>query len=184
MDKGHGFVLSLLVRIFSPRSRLHLKSLASITAIFEHIYHPLLIFDAETGDLIAALLRAGNRGAAARAVSVLRRIIQILRRRVGDDLEIEIQGDCGFATPELYEYCESDQRLEYTIGLPRNPRLERKVEQLVEKAQADFQNEGIKQRQFTEFTYQADSWEIERRVIAKVEVHEPGLNRRFVVTNR
>jgi len=149
-----------------------------------HIYHPLLIFDAETGDLIAAVLRAGNRGAAARAVSVLRRIIKILRRQVGDDLEMEIRGDCGFATPDLYEYCESDDELEYTIGLPRNPRLERKVEQLVEKAQADFQSQGIKQRQFTEFTYQANSWEIPRRVIAKVEVHEPGLNRRFVVTNR
>ncbi len=148
-----------------------------------HIYHPLLVFDAETGDLIAAVLRAGNRGAAARAVSVLRRIIQLLRQKVSTNLEIEIRGDCGFATPDLYEYCESEG-LQFTIGLPRNPRLEREVEPLVEKTQSDFQVQGIKQRQFTEFTYQADSWEKARRVIAKVEVHEPGLNRRFVVTNR
>ena len=31
----------------------------------EHMYHPLLLFDGETGDLVCALLRPGNQGAAA-----------------------------------------------------------------------------------------------------------------------
>lgn len=149
----------------------------------QHIYHPLLVFDAETGDLIAAVLRAGNRGAAARAVSVLRRIVKILRRRVGTHLQIEIRGDCGFATPQLYRYCESEG-LQYTIGFPRNPRLEKAVQGRVEKAQEDFHREGVQQRQFSEFAYQAHSWEQPRRMVAKVEVQEAGLNRRFVVTNR
>ena len=35
----------------------------------EHMYHPLLLFDGETGDL-CALLRPGNQGAAAHAVAV------------------------------------------------------------------------------------------------------------------
>ena len=148
-----------------------------------HIYHPLLVLDAETGDLIAAVLRAGNRGAAARAVSVLRRIVKILRCWVGEKLEIEIRGDSGFATPELYEYCESEG-LDYTIGFSRNPRLEAAVEELVEKARQDFEGQGVKQRQFTEFFYEANGWRRQRRMVAKVEVHEPGLNRRFVVTNR
>ena len=35
-----------------------------------------------------------------------------------------------------------------------------------------------------ELVYQADSWDRERRMVAKVEVSERGFNRRFVVTNR
>jgi hypothetical protein len=70
------------------------------------------------------------------------------------------------------------------IGFKRNPRLEGQVEELVEEAQTAFAREGTKQRLFTDFLYQADSWNRERRIVAKVEVHEPGLNRRFVVTNR
>ena len=42
---------------------------------------------------------------------------------------------------------------------------------------------GVK-RLFTELVYQADSWDRERRMVAKVEVSERGFNRRFVVTNR
>ena len=87
----------------------------------EHIYHPLLIFDADTGDLITALLRPGNRGAASGVVSVLKRLVKKMRRRLGKKLDIEIR---------------------------------------------------------------ADSWEHPRRMIAKVEVTDLGLNRRFVVTNR
>lgn len=148
-----------------------------------HIYHPLLIFDAETGDLVAAVLRPGNRGAAVGAVSLLRRIVAILRHRVSDKLEIEIRGDSGFATPSLYAYCEREG-LQYTIGFGRNRRLEAAVSKQLEQAQRDFEVSGTKQRQFTELAYQADSWDRPRRLIAKVEVHEPGLNRRFVVTNR
>ena len=49
---------------------------------------------------------------------------------------------------------------------------------------ADFQHTQQTQRQFTQLLYQADSWEHPRRMIAKVEVTDLGLNRRFVLTNR
>ena len=49
---------------------------------------------------------------------------------------------------------------------------------------ADLQHTQQAQRQFTELLYQADSWEHSRLMIAKVEVTDLGLNRRFVVTNR
>jgi len=149
-----------------------------------HVYHPLLIFDEETGDLICALLRGGNRGAAFRAVSVLKRIVQRIRRQI-PELEIEIRADSGFATPELYEYCEKEEKtLSYVIGFKCNPRLEAEVEDLLNEARQNFQQEGVKQRCFTEFIYQADSWDQSRRLVAKVEINELGSNRRFVVTNR
>lgn len=148
-----------------------------------HVYHPLLIFDDQTGDLICALLRGGNRGAAFRAVSVLKRIVQRIRQKILWELEIEIRADSGFATPELYEYCEKET-LTYVIGFKRNPRLEAQVEALLEQARQGFDQEGIKQRFFTDFSYQADSWDRPRRLVAKVEINELGSNRRFVVTNR
>jgi hypothetical protein len=149
----------------------------------QRIYHPLLVFDAETGDLICALLRAGNSGAARSAVGLLRRIVREIRRRIRWRVQIEVRGDSGFALPTLYEYCEQE-KLSYTIGFARNPRLEKKVAPLVEDSTAAYRRQGIKQRHFSEFSYQADSWDRPRRVVAKVEVQERGLNRRFVVTNR
>ncbi len=149
----------------------------------EHIYHPLLIFDAETGDLITAVLRPGNRGAAAGVVAVLKRLVKKMRRRLGKKLEIEIRADSGFATPALYDFCESE-KLTYVIGFARNARLEAGIEAFVEHVLADFERTQAAQRQFTELAYQANSWDFARRMIAKVEVTELGINRRFVVTNR
>ena len=124
----------------------------------EHIYHPLLIFDADTGDLITALLRPGNRGAASGVVSVLKRLMKKMRRRLGKKLDIEIRADSGFATPAVYDFCESE-KLSYVIGFARNARVQAGIEAFVEKVMADFQRTQEAQRQFTELLYQADSWE-------------------------
>ena len=40
------------------------------------MYHPLLVFDGQTGHLITALLRAGNTHGANSAVALLRRIVR------------------------------------------------------------------------------------------------------------
>ncbi len=147
-----------------------------------HILYPLLIFDAQTGDVLCAVLRPGNQGAAAHIVPILRRVVAAIRQQL-PQVEIEIRADSGFATPRLYDFCESE-RLSYTIGLGRNPRLEQAVEPLLEHTQQQFDRSGEKQRKFDEFLYQAQTWEHSRRVVAKVEVNDVGINRRFVLTNR
>ena len=70
------------------------------------------------------------------------------------------------------------------IGLSRNPRLEGTVEPVLEQTRRQFEENEEKQREFGEFRYQAKTWKYSRRVVAKVEVNEVGINRRFVVTNR
>ena len=51
----------------------------------------------------------------------------------GTDVEIEIRADSGLATPRLYEFCECEEnKLQYVIGLSRNPRLQRVVEPLLD----------------------------------------------------
>ncbi len=98
-----------------------------------HILHPLLIFDADTGDLVCVVLRPGNKGAASHIVPILKRVVEAIRQGVGTDVEIEIRADSGFATPRLYEFCECEEnQLQYVIGLSRNPRLQRVVEPLLD----------------------------------------------------
>jgi hypothetical protein len=146
-----------------------------------HIYHPLLIYDGETGELITAVLRPGNVHASRQAVAILKRVVKKLRRAFGE-VEIVVRADAGFAIPELYEYCE-EQMLDYIIGLITNQRLLASAEALSAAAREQFEQTGTKQRLFTETSYQAGSWDKSRRVIIKAEHNELGSNRRFVVTN-
>jgi hypothetical protein len=147
----------------------------------QYMYHPLLVYDADTGEMITAVLRAGNKHASYGVVSILKRIVAKLKEAF-PNAEIIIRGDAGFAIPALYEYCEQE-KLKYVIGLIRNDVLERMIERLMEKVQSLYEKTGQKQRLFAEGFYQAQSWETERRVIMKAEWLPQGPNRRFVVTN-
>jgi hypothetical protein len=147
----------------------------------QYMYHPLVIYDAETGELITAALRAGNRHASYGAVSILRRIIPKMKGAF-PKAEIVIRGDAGFAVPAMYEYCEQEG-LKYVIGLIRNDVLGRMVEDLLEEAHQRYIDTDHKQRMFAEGTYQAQSWSKERRVVMKAEWLNQGPNTRFVVTN-
>lgn len=141
----------------------------------QHIYHPLVVFDGESGHLIGALLRAGNTHSSNSSVALLRRIVGSLRQR-WPEVAIELRADAGFAFPALYDYCEGEG-ITYTVGLPTNPRLQ-------QMAQERYQTEGEKVKLFSEGLYQAGSWEHERRVIYKAEAMEQGTNTRFVVSTR
>lgn len=66
----------------------------------QHMYHPLLIFDGESGHLITALLRAGNTHASNSCVAILKRLVCCLRGR-WPGVEIEIRADAGSAVPAL-----------------------------------------------------------------------------------
>lgn len=147
----------------------------------QYMYHPLVIYDADTGELITAVLRPGNKHASYGAVSVFKRIVPKLKEAF-PKAEIIIRGDAGFAVPELYEYCESEG-LKYVIGLIRNDVLERMIEALLNNAHRQFIKTGQKQRMFQGGVYQAGSWEKERRVIMKAEWLPQGPNSRFVVSN-
>ena len=149
----------------------------------EHIYHPLLVFDGDTGQLISALLRAGNTHASRSTVAVLERLVGLLRS-AWPGVEVELRADAGFAVPAVYDYCEAEG-IRYTIALITNSRLEEMATSLLEEAQRRYEQEGgRKVRLLSEGHYQAASWHVERRVVYKAEVMEEGTNTRFVVTNK
>jgi hypothetical protein len=148
----------------------------------QHMYHPLLIFDGETDQLIAAVLRHGTVHASHGVVTILSRLVAAMRRR-WPAVRIELRADSGFAVPALSDYCEREH-LDYTIGLPPNSRLQALAAPLVEQARQRHTATGAKVRLVGEGLYAADSWAHERRVVYKAEEIEKGSNLRFVVTSR
>lgn len=149
----------------------------------QHMYHPLLLFDGETGQLITAVLRPGNTHGSAGVVAVLKRVVGALRTR-WPAVTIEIRMDSGGAVPAIYDWCEREG-ITYTIGLITNPRLADLAAPLVAEAQRQRAAAGAeKVRLLGEIIYQAESWEHPRRVIIKAEALPKGPNTRFVVTTR
>lgn len=150
-----------------------------------HGYHPLLAFDAETGNLIVAHLRPGNVGAAEGALALLEGIVESIRAK-WPGMPILFRADGGFATPDIYEWCEANA-VDYVIGLPINKVLERLSADCLAAAKAEFFAGGLPPgevgKAFTEFRYKAESWKKARRVIAKAEHGGLGPNQRYVVTN-
>ena len=147
----------------------------------QHMFHPLLCYDGETGDLLAANLRPGNVHAANGVVKMLRRIVKKMRKR-WPDVEIVIRGDAGFCVPRLYKFCEQNG-LGYVFGLITNATLKSLHGPLLEKAEALYGQTREKVRLLDEVGYRALRWNRFRRVIMKAEAMAQGLNRRFVVTN-
>jgi hypothetical protein len=139
----------------------------------QHMYHPLLVFDGTTDQLITAVLRPGTVHARHGVVGILTRIVGAIRDR-WPDVTLELRADSGFAIPTLYAWCE-DEHIGYTIGLATNPRLDRAVAALKADAEAQSaQRDGAKVRLLDETTYQADSWPHPRRVVRKAEVLAKG----------
>jgi hypothetical protein len=145
----------------------------------QYMYHPLLIFDGTTGQLITAIPRPGTCHASRGAVAVLRRLVPLPRAR-WPGVQLEVRADAGFAMPALYAYLDAAGR-DDAIGLATNPRL---AAPAAPPAAAQQAQTDAKARLFADTPYQADSWDRPRRVIIKAEALEKGLNVRFVVTTR
>lgn len=149
----------------------------------QHMYHPLLVFDGDTGQLITAILRPGNAHASKGALGVLNRLVRAMHS-CWPNVEIELRADSGFSIPAIYDYCEAEG-ITYTVSLVPNIRLESLAAPLLTEAVAQQQDSGVeKVRLAGEVGYLAGSWTRFRRVVYKAEALPKGPNTRFVVTSR
>ncbi len=141
-------------------------------------YHPLFCFN-QFGDLERALLRNGNVHSADNWRSLLEPIVN--RYRDYNILRF-FRGDAAFANPKMYRYLEAE-RYFYAIRLKGNQILYDKVKHLLTRPVGRPPKKPIVL--YHSFRYQAASWEIHRRVVAKIEWHAgelfPTVN--FIVTN-
>lgn len=148
----------------------------------QYQYLPLVITCAENDMVLLVSLRHGTCHAALGADDDLRYVVSRLRA-VWPDVHIHVRGDSGLGVPSMYRVCE-ELGLTYTLGIGMNPRLQAASDERLAEAVTAYEQTQVKQRLFTSLMYRAGSWDRERRVIIKSEVHSQGTNRRAVVTNR
>jgi hypothetical protein len=146
------------------------------------MYLPLLVFERASGMLLGVRLRAGTAPAASRVRQLLGPIVRKLKESF-PQTRLILRADAGFATPELYGFCEA-HGMGYVIGFPANSVLQEKTDWALPWLEQCFAQDHLPHRWIGGFRYQAGSWGQERRILYKVEVNREGTNRRFLVTNR
>ena len=143
-------------------------------------YHPLFAFN-QNEMLEDCSLRPGNEHSANNWKDLIDPIYKRYSKR---DITPSFRADAAFAKPEIYTYME-EANSEYVIRLPKNVVLVDKIsEHLIRPKNGESSLDEI-QRIYVEFQYKAESWEKERRVVAKIEWHPGELIPKlgFIVTN-
>ena len=92
------------------------------------------------------------------------------------------RGDAAFGKPEVYEYLEQET-IGYTIRLSANAVLQREIAHLLVRPTEWPSQKPIVS--YHDFAYRAQSWNVSRSVVAKMEWHQGELFPRvgFIVTN-
>jgi hypothetical protein len=106
----------------------------------------------------------------------------VVERYLITAVRLLFRADAAFAIPELYQYLEA-RSIGYAIRLRSNKVLQREIAHLLVRPTAWSSRKPI--ASYHDFVYQAQSWDISRRVVAKVEWHQGELFPRvgFIVTN-
>jgi Transposase DDE domain group 1 len=156
------------------------QELAQFHGFYDHYcYLPLYVFCGQA--MLACLLRPSRIDGAQHAAAVIKLLVTRLRQ-AWPEVRLIVRGDSGFCRQRLLRWCER-QAVGYIVGVARNARLHKQVEAWEAQLEAAFAQTGSKQRTIREFRYAADSWNIERRLIARLEYGSQGSNPRFVATN-
>ncbi len=141
-------------------------------------YHPLFVFN-QFGDLERCVLRPGNVHS---AHGWKEEVEPVVARYRGKFKRRYFRADAAFANPEVYEFLEAEG-FKYAVRLPANQILQERIAYLLKRPVGRPPIEV--RRYYASFSYQAQSWKIPRRVVAKVEWHPGELYPRvgFIVTN-
>ena len=144
-----------------------------------YCFLPLYVFCQE--QLLVSYLRPSKIDGAKHAWAILSLLVKRFRQ-AWPKVRIVFRGDSGFCRWRMLRWCDRHD-VGYVVGLAKNKRLNRQIAHQLQSAEQAVQSGQDKVREFTEFRYQAGSWDQARRVIAKVEVNQKGSNPRYICTN-
>ena len=148
----------------------------------EHCFLPIHVYDTERSGPVAVILRPGKTPSGVEVRAHLRRMVRHIRRR-WPDTHITFRGDGHYARPEAMTWCEQNG-IDYVFGLAGTKPLARKVDEASDavRTKRAVDNQAVV-RGYTETRHAAGSWHRERRVVARIEATEQGLDIRYVVTS-
>lgn len=104
-----------------------------------YCYLPLHIYEGQSGKLITSILRPGRRPTGQEIVSILKRVVGAIRRQ-WPAVSIVLRGDSHFSTPEVHQWCESQEPVVfYILGQSGNAVLQRAASGLLDQARSLYQ---------------------------------------------
>jgi len=98
-----------------------------------YCYLPLLVFEANSGALVTAVLRPGKRPTGAENAMIMKRVLGLLRSH-WSQTHILLRGDGHFSNPELMQLIIDDGNADFIFGLGGNSVLSRRAEGLMRNA--------------------------------------------------
>jgi hypothetical protein len=148
----------------------------------EHCFLPIHVYDTERSRPVAVVLRPGKTPGGTEVRAHLRRLVRHIRRR-WPDTRITFRGDSHYACPEAMAWCEQND-IDYIFGLAGTKPLTRKLDEVADAVRTEraVANKAVV-RGYTETRHAAGSWHRERRLVARIEATEQGLDTRYVVTS-
>jgi hypothetical protein len=148
----------------------------------ERCFLPIHVYDTATSRPVAVLLRPGKTPSGQEIRGHLRRLLRVIRE-YWPDTHITIRGDSHYGRPQVMDWCDKNG-IEFVFGLAGNDVLRRLVEPLADDVRVRRAEAGAAViRRYTETRYRAKSWQVDRRVAARIEATTQGLDIRYVVTS-
>ena len=147
-----------------------------------YCFQPLHVYEGISGKLITTILKPGKRSNGKQTLAIVKRLIRYLRAQWPNTV-IVFRGDSHFAYHEVMDWIDTQQNVHHVTGLTGYPILQEQVKAHVQRAKKLYKELKRTVRLYHSFYYQADSWNKHRRVVAKIEMTEHGLDLRFIVTD-
>jgi hypothetical protein len=148
----------------------------------ERCFLPIHVYDTATSRPVAVLLRPGKTPSGQEIRGHLRRLVRAIRRH-WPRTHITIRGDSHYGRPEVMDFCD-EEGIDFVFGLAGNDVLRRLIEPIADDVRVRRAEAGAAViRHYTEMRYGAKSWQVDRRVAARIEATTQGLDIRYVVTS-
>ena len=147
-----------------------------------YCFLPLHLYAGLSGRLITTIFKA-KRFTGTQRLSVVTRLVKRLRHTWPATLLI-FRGDRHCASPEVRQWIEAQAHLSSVTGLTSTAVLQTLARAVVEQTTRAYERDGGKITRFHATRDQAGTWSRSRRVVIKVDVSDPGVQTRVVVTDR
>ena len=148
----------------------------------ERCFLPIHIYEGTSGKPVAVILREGKTPAGVEVRTILKHVIGRIRGH-WPKVRILVRGDSHYGRVEAMEWCE-EQGVDYIFGFGGNAVLRAMTQEAADAlCGGRATSSAAKLRTFATLSYGAKSWNKERRIAARIEATQKGLDIRYVVTS-